>query len=86
MVLDHPNNFGQLTNVLDRSNSFWSGPNHLVQVQNIKISPEKSNLNLTKMIWIRTKQFAPDQNNLYLAQINLNGQKSFWTYSRTRHK
>ena len=49
MVLDHPNHFGQVPTVLDGSNSFWSGPNHLGQVQIIKISPEKSNLNLTSI-------------------------------------
>ena len=39
------------------------------------------------MIWIRTKQFAPDQNNLYLVQIkkdsqeesDLNLTKMIWT-------
>ena len=31
--------------------SFWTGPNY-------------KNLNLTKMIWTRPKQFGPDQNNL----------------------
>ena len=31
--------------------------NHFVQVQIIKISPEESNLNLTKIIWTRPKQF-----------------------------
>ena len=42
---------------LDRSNLFWSCPNHSVWVQIIKISPEKSNLNLTKMIRTQPKQF-----------------------------
>ena len=59
MILDRSNNFGRVPIILDRSNSFWWDPNHFGQVQ-IKISPEKSNLNLTKMIWIRPKQFAPD--------------------------
>ena len=31
--------------------------NHFVQVQIIKISPEESNLNLTKIIWTQPKQF-----------------------------
>ena len=39
--------------------SFWTGHIHFVQVQIIKISPEKSNLNLTKMIWTRPTQFGP---------------------------
>ena len=51
----------------------------LLWVQIIKVSPKKSNLNLTKMIWIRPKWFAPDQNNLYPS-------KTIWTYRRARHK
>ena len=58
-----PNHLGRVRIVLDGSNSFWSGPNHFGQVQTIKISPEKSNMNLTKMIWTRPKQFGHDQNN-----------------------
>ena len=64
MILDRPNCFGWVQIVLVGSNSFWSGPNHFGQVQIIKISPEKSNLNLTKIIWIRPKQFGLDQKNL----------------------
>ena len=64
-----PNNFGRLQ-------SFWTGPIRFGQVQIIKISPEKSNLYLTKMIWTRPKQFV-------LVQNNLDGPKSFWTYRRT---
>ena len=72
MILDCPNNFGKAPIVLDGSNSFWSGPNYFGQVQIIKISPEKSNLNLTKRIWTRPKQLGPDQNNLYQS-------KTIWT-------
>ena len=79
LFLDCPNNFGRVPIVLDQSNSFWSGPNNFGQVQIIEISPEKSNLNLTKMVCTRPKQFVPVQNNL-------EGAKSFWTYRRTRHK
>ena len=57
MILDRPNNFGQVPIILDRFNLFWSGPNHFGQVRIIKIGPEKSNLNLTKRIWTRPKQF-----------------------------
>ena len=64
MIFDRPNHFGQVPIVLDRHNSFLSGPNNFEQVQIIKISPEKSNLNLTKTIWTRPKQFVPVQNNL----------------------
>ena len=46
-----PNYFGQvLTNLYGPANSFWLGPNHIGQVQIIKIIPEKSNLNLAKII------------------------------------
>ena len=58
-----PNSFVPI--VLDRSNSFWLGPNHFRQAQIIEISSEKSNLNLTKMIWTRPKRYGPDLNNLY---------------------
>ena len=50
MILDRPNHFGRVRIVLDRSNSFWSSPNHFGQVHIIRISPEKSNMNLTKII------------------------------------
>ena len=39
--------------------SFRTGPICFVQVQIIKTSPEKSNLNLTKMIWTQPKRFVP---------------------------
>ena len=50
MILERPNHFGQVPIVLDGPNLYWSDTNHFGQVQIIKISPEKSNLNLTKMI------------------------------------
>ena len=59
-----PNNFGQVPIVFDESNSFWSGQNHFGHVQIIKISPKKSDLNLTKTICIRPKQFLSVLNNL----------------------
>ena len=49
MILDCPNHFGRVPIVFGGFNSFWSDPNHFGQVQIIKISPEKSDLNLTKM-------------------------------------
>ena len=51
IFLDHPKSFDRVPVVLDRSNLFWPSPNHFGHVQILKISPEKSNLNLTKMIW-----------------------------------
>ena len=60
MILDRPNNFGRVPIVLDGSNSFWLSPIYFGQVQIIKNSPEKSNLNLTKMIWTRPNQFGPN--------------------------
>ena len=44
--------------------SFWTGLILFGRVQIIQISPEKSNLELTKMIWTQPKQFGHDQNNL----------------------
>ena len=73
IILDLPNDFGRVPIIFDGSNSFGSGPNHFGQVQIIKISSEKSDLNLTKMIWTWPKQFIPIQNNL-------DGPKSFLTY------
>ena len=55
MILDRPNHFVQAPIVLDWPNSFWLRPNHFGQVQIISISPEKSNLNLIKMIWPQPK-------------------------------
>ena len=69
MILDRPNYFGWVWIILDGSNSFWSGPNHFGQVQIIKISPEKSNLNLTKMIWTQPKWIGPVQNDLYSTKM-----------------
>ena len=50
MILDHPNHFGQVSLVLDGPNLFWLGPYHFGHIQIMKIGPEKSNLNLIKMI------------------------------------
>ena len=55
MILDRPNHFGWVAIDFDWSNLFWSCPNHFGQVQIIKISQEKSNLTLTKMLWALTK-------------------------------
>ena len=49
--LGRPNPFGRVPIILDGSNSFCLDPNHFGQVQVIKISPEKSNLNQNEMIW-----------------------------------
>ena len=56
MILACPNYFGRIPIVLDMSNSFLLGPNHFGQFQIIKISPEKSNLYPTKMIWLDQSQ------------------------------
>ena len=53
MILDNTNHFVWVPIVLDGSNSFCLDPNHFGQVQIIKISPEKYNLNQNKMIWTR---------------------------------
>ena len=52
--------------------TFWMGPIHFNQVQIKQISPEKSDLNLTKIVWTRPKQIVLDQNNLYPS-------KTIWT-------
>ena len=57
---------------LDRSNPFWLGPNHFEQTQIIKFGPQKSNLNLTKMICIQPKLFGTDENILHPS-------KTIWT-------
>ena len=49
--------------ILDRPNHFGR------PVEIIKISSEKSNLNLTKMIWSCPKQIGPNKNNLYPIQF-----------------
>ena len=70
--------FWSSSNRFDRPKSFWLGTNHFGQVQIIRISQEKSNLNLTKIIWTRPKRFGQDPNNLYQS-------KTIWTNRRTRH-
>ena len=57
MILDRPNHFCKVPIIFYGYN--WLGRNRFGQVQIIKSSPEKSNLNLTKMIWTRPKQFGP---------------------------
>ena len=69
--------FGRVPIVWLRSNSFWSGPNHYGQVQIIRISLEKSNLNLTKILWPRPKKFGPNQNNLHLSKTICKVQNHF---------
>ena len=44
--------------------SFRTGPICFGHFQIIKTNPEKSNLNLDKMIWTQPKLFGPDQNDL----------------------
>ena len=59
-----PNHFGRVcTNCFGLRFGRFEFRNHFGQVQIIKVSPKKSNLNLTKMIWIRPKQFVPVQKN-----------------------
>ena len=77
MILDRPNHFGGGPIFLDASNLFWWGPNHFGQVQIIKISPEKSNLTLNKMLWSRPKLFGPDQNDWYSTKMIWSVQNHF---------
>ena len=55
IILDRPNYLVEYQIGLDGTNLFWSGSNHIGQVQIIKISPEKYDLNLTKIIWAQPK-------------------------------
>ena len=63
---------------LGGTNLFWSGSNNFGQVQIIKISPEKSNLNLTKIIWTRPKRFGPNQNIFFPIKTIWTVQNNFW--------
>ena len=72
-----PNHFGRVTIILDGTNLFWSGTNHFGQVQTKKFSSEKSNLNLTKMIWTQPKRFVPNQKNCYSTNIIWSVQNHF---------
>ena len=65
--LDGPICFGLVKIILIRSKLY------------IKISREKSNLNLIKIIWTWPKRFGHNQNNLYLPQINLYLSKTICT-------
>ena len=56
---------------------YWMGPIRFGLIQIIKISPEKSNSNMTKIIWIQPKLFGPDQNNLYPFKTIWTVQKHF---------
>lgn len=55
MIMDRPNDFGPIAILFDGSNLFWSGPNQFGQVQIVKISTEKSDLNLSKNFWTQPK-------------------------------
>ena len=55
-ILNLLNHFGRVPIIL-------SDPIRFGRVQIIKTSPEKSNLNLTKIIWTRLKRSGPNQNN-----------------------
>ena len=67
MNLDLPNHFGQVSKYL---------PINFGWVQNIKISPEKSNLNLNKIIWTPPKQFGQSICN-HFGSILLKNDKVF---------
>ena len=85
MILDCPKIFGREPIVLDRYNSFWLGPNHFGQVQITKISPEKSNFNLTKRIWTRPKQFGRSKIILDLQKDRTLGVRPAHTSIKTVH-
>ena len=83
IILDCPNYFGRVPIILDgpgdgdtsrRAQFILVSPNHLGQAKIIRISPEKYNLNLTKMILTQLKQFVPVQNHFGL--IKAQGKKN----------
>jgi hypothetical protein len=63
-----PKLFWTVQIILVEYQSFWTCPIRFKQVQIKKICPEKSDLNLTKMIWTQPNQIELDQNNLYLSK------------------
>ena len=64
IFLIRPNPFGRVPMVLDGSNSFWLGLNCFEEVKIMKISPEKSNLSPSKMIWTQAKQIGLKQKTI----------------------
>ena len=54
MMLDRPNHLGRVRIIFK---IFKTGPICFGRVQIIKISQEKSNLNLTELIWTQPIQF-----------------------------
>jgi len=54
--------------ILDPSKLFWTGPNVLDTVQNVKFSSEKLFLVLSKTFWTYSNQFGHIQNNLDLIE------------------
>ena len=63
--------------ILVEYQSFWSGPNHFVQVQSILVWVGQIklfwanfyNLDLSKMIWTQPKEIAPVQNDWYSTKM-----------------
>ena len=52
-----PNHFGRVPFVLDVSNLFWSGPNYKNLSKKVYFEPYQNNLDPTKSILTRPKQF-----------------------------
>ena len=72
-----PNRFWTLQIILVDYELFWTGPICFGRVQIIKISPEKSNLTLKKMLRARPKRFGPDQNDWYSTKMIWSVQNHF---------
>ena len=77
-----PKLFWTVQIILVEYQSFWMGPIHFGQVQIIKISPEKSNLNLTNMIWTQPKRIGLVQNDWYSTKIIWSVQNHFGPIER----
>ena len=67
MILDRPNCFGRVQNILEESKLFWSGPNHFGQVQTRLLWTNVYKLDLSKTIL--TRRIGPYQNNWHSTKI-----------------
>ena len=78
IILDRPNCFGQVQIILVGFRSFWSSPNHFVQVQIRLLWISFYDLEMTKTNWTCPK-------GLVVKHNDLDDTKSFWISRRTRH-
>ena len=72
MIWTQPTLFGFNQNNSYLSKTIWTVQNNFGPIEGQGISPEKSNLNLTKLVWTQPNRFGPDQKKLYPS-------KTIWT-------